>query len=195
MFCDPELRRLSFRPSATPSPRSWWALESIIWYDTSTASGPHAGRVPRPDRLVVSDGLCAWRWSNGSAGAAGQAILLKHRGEWQPQSRISDHQPASWDARHRCPYGCLSCRHRAAGIGGLSKAGSRASPQGVDQFRPGLGSRARGHGSCHPRDLACRVRFCSLHPRSGSIARLSSPVRGNVRVTTEIFAVHQPLQT
>src|SRR5207253_10227542 len=49
--------------------RPWDLLPSAT---SSPALGPNAGRLPRLDRLVVSDGLCARRRFDGGAGAAGK---------------------------------------------------------------------------------------------------------------------------
>ena len=77
--------------SATSSPPSWSAsLEIIPPGGTSApALGPYAGRLPRPDRLVVSYGLGSWRRSDGSAGAAGAATVSKHTGRIAGHSHIS----------------------------------------------------------------------------------------------------------
>ena len=50
---------------------------------SAPAVGPYAGGLPRLDRLVVSDGLCARRRFDGSAGAAGQHHCRSTGREWQ----------------------------------------------------------------------------------------------------------------
>ena len=53
---------------------------------SAPAVGPHAGRLPRPDRLVVSDGLGARRRFDGGAGAAGQQHSRSAGRNGRPQS-------------------------------------------------------------------------------------------------------------
>ena len=47
------------------------------------AMGPHAGRLPRPGRLVLSDGLGPRRRPDGAAGAAGEQHRRRRRTTWQ----------------------------------------------------------------------------------------------------------------
>ncbi len=51
------------------SVRSWNLLPRAA---LPSALGPHAGGLPGPDALVVSDGVGARCWFDGAAGAAGQ---------------------------------------------------------------------------------------------------------------------------
>ena len=109
------------------------------------ALGPHAGGLPRPDALVVSDGLGARRGFDGGAGAAGQQHGRSGRPNGRPQSHV-----CCWPARlqHCSPPASirrLSCSHRADRLGGLSQVRSRASPQGLVQPGFDMGCRARGH--------------------------------------------------
>ena len=115
------------------------------------ALGPYAGRLPRPDGLVVSDGLGARRRFDGGAGAAGQQHGRSGGRNGRRATIIScRRQPARRDAGHRRPYVCLSRSHRADRLGGLSQIRPRPSPQGMVQLRLALGSGAGGYGSCEP---------------------------------------------
>ena len=92
---------------------------------------------PRWVRMKVGfRDLTVWSFLMASAHGAGLMVVPvllgsntveAHGPNGRPQSPISDRQSPGSDARHQCPYGCLSCRHRVAGLGSLSKAGPRAS--------------------------------------------------------------------
>ena len=90
------------------SVRSWNLFPGAA---LSPALGPHAGGLPRPDALVVSDGLGTWRGVDGGACAAGQQHGRSSRPNGRSPSHVCGRQPSSGVARHGGPHGRLSCSH------------------------------------------------------------------------------------
>ena len=72
--------------------RAWNLLPGAT---SAPAVGPHAGGLPRLDRLVVSDGLCARCRFDGGAGAAGQHHCRSAGPNGRPQSHDL-RPPARW---------------------------------------------------------------------------------------------------
>ena len=93
---------------------------------------------PRWVRMQVGfRDLTVWSFLMASAHGAGLMVVpvLLGSNTVEAQGQMAGHnhmapirQPAGRDARHRRPYDCLSCGHRAGRLGGLSKARPRASP-------------------------------------------------------------------
>jgi len=77
---------------------------------------------------------------------------VKAHGRMVGYNYISPTRQSLGDARHRCPYGCLSCGHRTARLGSLSKLGL-ALYLSVFNF-DWSGSGAHGHGLVNPPDIA-----------------------------------------
>ena len=93
---------------------------------------------PRWVRMQVGfRDLTVWSFLMASAHGAGLMVVpvllgsstVEAQGGMAGHNHMSCHrQPAGRDARHRRPYVCLSCGHRADRLGGLSKVRPRASP-------------------------------------------------------------------
>lgn len=82
--------------------------------------GPHAGGIPRPYHLVVSDGLRARSRFDGHTGVAGQQHGASAIPFVRAQPHVCGRQPASGRAGNGNPYGRLPCRHRPDCLGVLS---------------------------------------------------------------------------
>ena len=101
------------------------------------------------DRLVVPDGLRAWRRLDGVAARAGRAAatacthhMMHGAVAGAVVGRVGD----------RAPQRRLSCRQCADRVDRVRKARRRTAAQGLDQSRSGLGGRAGRHEPRHVRD-------------------------------------------